>query len=298
MIIMRTKKLFILLFLVVSSAFLVSCDAFIFTNRTSTITEFHLTTLPIPDNGTITFYEEDYADFPIYISPTYSIDNIDEYNDVLLNTKEYVRHANITVQSTLYEMRYPYPWSETLKEYVVGSSSGSGFVFLEKDGYYYAITNFHVVNPSEYSARYSIKTYSDIYSSEAELIAYSEDYDLAVLKFETLDRDDVTVIDIYERLYYKFNIGEMVLAVGNPLGVTNNVTFGTFNGMESIDNTEFKVIYHDASIREGSSGGALVDVDGNLLGVNTWGIDATDDYSFAVPNYIVYTFLINNGVLD
>ena len=294
---MRIKRIFLLMFLMLASTLLVGCDAFIFTSST-TVSEYNLTTLPIPDNGTITFVDEDYADFPVYISPTYSIKNIDDYNDVLLETKEYIRHANITVQTTLYEMRYPYPWSETLKEYVVGSSSGSGFVFMQQDGYFYAITNFHVVNPSEYSARYNIRTYGDVYSSEAELIAYSEDYDLAVLKFETLDRDDVTIIDIYKRLYYKFNVGEMVLAVGNPLGVTNNVTFGTYNGLESIDNTDFKVIYHDASIREGSSGGALVDVDGNLLGVNTWGIDSMDDYSFAVPNYIVYIFLINNGVLE
>jgi S1-C subfamily serine protease len=68
--------------------------------------------------------------------------------------------------------------------------------------------------------------------------------------------------------------------------------------MESISNADFQIIYHTAAIHEGSSGGALVDVDGNLLGLNTWGLDTSDEYSFAVPNYIIYMFLINNGVIE
>jgi S1-C subfamily serine protease len=68
--------------------------------------------------------------------------------------------------------------------------------------------------------------------------------------------------------------------------------------MQSLDDVSFKVIYHDASIARGSSGGALVDIDGNLIGVNTWGLQNSDEFSFAIPNYIVYTFLINSGVLE
>lgn len=280
-----------------SVIFLVGCE-FISFHYPTTTQAIELSTLPETVDGTITFLDEDYALFPTYISDTYSITNVDDYNAVLLNTKELIRHSNIQIQTTLIEERYPYPWSETLKEYIVGSSSGSGFVFMEKDGYYYALTNYHVINPLEYQAEYMIKTYGELEAEEATLVVGNEDFDLAVLRFPVGDKDDIQIIDIYERLYYKFNVGELVLAVGNPLGVVNNVTFGQFNSMEEIDNAFYSVMYHDASIKEGSSGGALVDVDGNLLGINTWGIDTSDEYSFAIPNYIIYTFLVNYGVLD
>lgn len=294
---MKIKKLFILAFMVITSTFLIGCD-FIYFNTTSATSAVELSTLPQTVDGTITFLDEDYLAFPTYVSDTYSITNVDEYNEVLLNTKELIRHANIQIQTTLIEERYPFPWSDTLKEYIVGSSSGSGFVFMEKDGYYYFLTNYHVINPLEYQAEYMIKTYGQLVSEAATLVVGIEDFDLAVLRFPVGDKEDITILDIYKRLYYKFNVGELVMAVGNPLGVINNVTFGQFNSMEEIDNAFYSVMYHDASIKEGSSGGALVDVDGNLLGINTWGIDTSDEYSFAIPNYIIYTFLVNYGVLD
>ncbi|MCK5732479.1 MAG: trypsin-like peptidase domain-containing protein [Tenericutes bacterium] len=294
---MKVLRKFLVVFIILLTTFMVSCDQF-FVFETTTPQEMNITTLPSTVNGPLTFENEDYNSFSIYTSATYAIDSVTEYNAVLANTRDYIRHANISIHTTLYEMRYPFPFSKEEKEYIVGNSSGSGFVFLEKDGYFYSITNFHVVNPTDYNARYSILTYSDEEPVEATLIAYNEDYDLAVLKFAVGERDDVTVIDIYERLYYKFNSNELVFAVGNPQGVTNNVTFGEFNSMQSIDNTDFQVIYHNATIDEGSSGGALVDVDGNLLGVNAWGLESVDEFSFAIPNYIVYIFLINNGVLD
>ncbi|XFA99319.1 serine protease [Candidatus Izemoplasma sp. B36] len=294
---MKLKRKFILLILILFTTFLVGCDEF-FSFNTTTAHQMNLTTLPTAIDGTITFEEIDYTSFSDYVSPTYSIDDINEYNDHLEETRDHIRHCNIQIQTTLFEMRYPHPLAQEQQEYIVGNSSGSGFVFLEEDGYFYAITNFHVIDPQAYNSRYEIMTYADEEPQEATVVAYDEDYDLAVIKFETLERTDVEILNIYERLYTKFIHEELVFAIGNPLGVTNNVSFGEFKSMQDIDNTEFKVIYHDALIEEGSSGGALVDVDGNLLGVNAWGLDTPDEYSFAIPNYIVYVFLINNGVLD
>ncbi|HRY78506.1 MAG TPA: trypsin-like serine protease, partial [Candidatus Izemoplasmatales bacterium] len=55
------------------------------------------------------------------------------------------------------------------------------------------------------------------------------------------------------------------------------------------------VIQHSATIDNGSSGGALVDVDGILVGINTWGSETDPLKSFAIPIYLVYVFLYNNG---
>ena len=295
---MRIRKILILLLIFISSFIFVGCDFTFNLDYFNTDTVTTISTLPLPVNGTITFENDDYFDFPIYVSPTYSLNNIDMYNDILNQTKEHIRHTNISVLTTIYDMRFATPFSTEKKEYIMGTTSGSGFVFMEKDNYYYFITNYHVINPNEYNARYEIMTYGDFEYSKADLVACDEDLDLAVLKFEKNEREDVEILDIYSRLYYKNNVGELVLAIGNPLGLTNNVTFGLFKSMEEIKNSDFLVIYHTAAINEGSSGGALVDVDGKLIGVNTWGMDTADEYSFSIPNYIVYIFLVNKGVID
>ncbi len=295
---MRLKKLLIFFMILFTTFALAGCD-YVFTFKPIDNTNNTISTYPLPVNGTITFDEADYLSFPIFVSDTYSLTNIDAYNDVLFDTQEHVRHANIEVYTSLYEERLVNPWSNETTTVEVGASSGSGFVFMVDDDYFYAITNFHVVDPSDYIATYEIKAYGDLGFNEATLIAYDSDIDLAVLRFDINGRQEVELLDIYARLYYRFNVGEMVIAVGNPYQLYNNVTFGQFKGMESIDNVDYKVIYHDAYINEGSSGGALVDVDGNLLGVNTWGIEEVDSIdSFSIPNYIVYMFLVNHGILD
>ena len=278
-----------------SLIFVVGCDYLVFFPQTTTSV---ISTVPTKVNGTITFEDSNYPNLPEYESETYSLKNIHEYNEILLSTKSLIRHANIQIIATLYESRFPFPWSSEPEEYLIGSSSGSGFIFLEDEEFYYALTNYHVISNDGYIAKYEIKTFGETEYRLAELVAFSEEYDLAVIKFTKENSENIEVLDIYPRLYYRFNIGEIVLAVGNPGSLTNNVTFGAFQSMQSLDDVSFKVIYHDASIARGSSGGALVDIDGNLIGVNTWGLQNSDEFSFAIPNYIVYTFLINSGVLE
>ncbi|PKK95165.1 MAG: hypothetical protein CVV60_02630 [Tenericutes bacterium HGW-Tenericutes-5] len=286
------KRIFKLSLVFFLSLFLVACDRVYFPFF-DIFTETQTTTLRTSIDGTITFEESEYNSFEIYDSLTYKLDDIDEYNDILLSTKNHIRHANIQVNTVLYNPLLP--WGGGIERDVL--SMGSGFIFHEDDDFYYAITNNHVVE-SEFDVDYEIKTFEDTEFHSAELLVTSEEYDLAVLKFSKNSRSEVSIIDIYQRLYYKFNVGEIVLAVGNPSTVVNNVTFGEFKSMENLENVGFKVIYHDATIANGSSGGALVDIDGNLLGVNAWGLEDSDEFSFAIPNYIVYTFLINNGILD
>jgi len=295
---MKIKKIVILLTILLTTFVLSGCD-YIFTFNPINKTSETISTLPIPVNGTLTYEETDYSSFPVYLSDTYSLTDIDEYNDVLLATQDHVRHANIEVLTTLTEDRYTLPWSDEKTTFQIGQTSGSGFVFMVDDFYFYAITNFHVVDPEEYDATYEIKAYGDADFNDATLIAYDSDIDLAVLRFAIDGRQEIELLDIYERLYYRFTVGELVIAVGNPYQLFNNVTFGEFINMENIQNVDYKVIYHNAYINEGSSGGALVDVDGNLIGVNTWGIESDDEIdSFSIPNYIVYMFLVNQGILD
>ncbi len=250
-------------------------------------------TLPNTATGTITFQNEDYNSFPTYRSPSYSL-SVDDYNSVLLNTRDMIRHSNIQIVSTIYQ-ESSLPWGHTTE--TVAILEGSGAIFKEDENYYYALTNYHVVDPEEYYGAYEVKAFGDEVFSSAELVLYNATLDLAVLRFAKNSRVDIHLINITTRTYTKFTPGELVLAVGNPLDIDNNVTFGEFITLQEIANYDYYVIYHSASIHSGSSGGALVDVDGNLLGLNTWGVEDTDESAFAIPNYIIYVFLLNAGMI-
>lgn len=291
------KKKLMLLIVFLSIFYLSGCSILTMTFNITTNPSIY-TTLPTTVNGTISLGDLEYSDFSIYHSDTYDITNIDLYNSVLIETRDNIRHSNVQITTTLYSYVRTVPWSTATSLAISGASSGSGVIFMEDEEYYYALTNWHVCDGDADEKVFEIMTYEDTVAYEAELVAYDADFDLAVLKFLKEGRSEVHIIDYTTRLYTKFNPGELVFAVGNPLSVTNNVTIGQYKAMESIANVDFNVIYHDATIHEGSSGGALVDVDGNLIGLNTWGLSSSDEYSFAVPIYIIYMFLVNYGIIS
>jgi len=256
----------------------------------TTTAQATISTLPTLIDGTLTVLDEDYATFSSYHSETYDLTDIDEYNDILFSTRDKIKRANVQVITTISRV---YPFSTIIDS----SLSGSGVIFKADATHYYVLTNQHVIDDNGKTATYEIFTFGSEIPSEGTLVASDEDLDLAVLKFAKGTITDVVITDITSRVFRKFNEGELVLAVGNPLSVVNNVTFGEFLSLQTINNATFKVIYHNATIHEGSSGGALVDIDGLFLGINTWGSNDSEDQAFAIPNYIVYMFLINNGLI-
>ena len=286
----------ILMFLtVILFAFLNGCMwwdiDFNFTTNTQTALT---TTLPTISNGTMTIESNQYASYASFASETYNLTDIDEYNDVLLETRNKIRKSNVQVVASIYHYSSFFPYSTVIDS----TMNGSGILFKADETHYYILTNQHVIDDKGKLASFEVTLFNQDESIAATLIAYDEDLDLAVLKVPKGIDDDIEIMDLTKRIFKKFNPGELVLAVGNPLSVVNNVTFGEFLSMESIANASFKVIYHNAMIHEGSSGGALTDIDGNFLGINTWGSSNTDEQSFAVPNDIVYMFLYNRGILE
>lgn len=284
------KKIFLLFSLLFLVFALAGCNLEFYNPFERNLTQ--TTTTQTRVNGTISFSNEDYSGFSTYNSDTYDLDT-EKYNEVLLATRDKIKRSNIQVNTSIYVKATP--WSTPVKTLI---ASGSGVIVLEDETDYYAITNYHVLETDDTDPIFDIKADLDSEFSEATLIAFDSNLDLALLKFDKAERTNIHIIDLKERVGYKFNSGELVLAVGNPGSIVNNVTFGEFKSMETLKDVEFLTIYHDAFISNGSSGGALVDVDGNLLGINTWGIEDEEDFSFAIPNYIVYMFLINNGILD
>ncbi len=174
------------------------------------------------------------------------------------------------------------------------ASSGSGVIYSE-DGY--IVTNNHVV---EGASRIEIMHMRRTY--QAKLIGTDPSTDLAVLKVETTGLPAIQLARSSD-----VEVGEWVLAVGNPFNLTSTVTAGIISakGREiSLTKGLFPLesfIQTDAAINPGNSGGALVDTEGKLVGINTAILSQTGSYAgygFAVPVDIVRKVvddLINYG---
>ena len=160
----------------------------------------------------------------------------------------------------------------------VGAGSG---VIISSDGY--IVTNNHVVNGVDEIT----VSLDDNTEYSARIIGTDETTDLALIK---IDGDNLPAITIANSDDLK--VGEWVLAVGNPLGLNNTVTAGIVsakarqvgaNGVESFIQT-------DAAINKGNSGGALVNTNGELVGINAMLYSETGSYvgyGFAIPTTIM-----------
>ena len=137
---------------------------------------------------------------------------------------------------------------------------GSG-VIVSPQGY--ILTNNHVVE----AADEILVMLNDGRQTQAKIIGTDPETDLAVLKVN-LDKLPVMVMNNSEQV----QVGDIVLAIGNPFGVGQTVTSGIISALGRNQlgiNTFENFIQTDAAINPGNSGGALVDVQGNLLGINT-----------------------------
>lgn len=164
----------------------------------------------------------------------------------------------------------------------IGSGSG---VIIREDGY--IVTNNHVVEGAT-----EIKvTLNTNHTYDAVLVGSDPATDVALLKIEAEELPYLTFADSD-----KLRLGEWVIAIGSPYDLRSTITAGIVSAKgRSMPNYsgEYKVesfIQTDAAVNPGNSGGALVDKNGNLVGINTAIISQTGSYagySFAVPSNIV-----------
>ena len=177
------------------------------------------------------------------------------------------------------------------------ASAGSGFV-VTKDGY--IVTNYHVVKDAD---TVKVTMYNgDEY--DAKYVGGDEDYDIAVIKVEATDLQPVTLGDSD-----KLNVGDHVLAVGNPLG---ELTFSMSGGMVScvnrainVDGTPFNMIQTDASINPGNSGGPMFNQYGEVVGIvsakySSYSNSSVEGLGFAIPINDVFAMIqdiMTNGYI-
>ncbi|HIH2762607.1 MAG TPA: trypsin-like peptidase domain-containing protein [Candidatus Azoamicus sp. MARI] len=183
---------------------------------------------------------------------------------------------------------------------------GSG-VIIDKRGY--VLTNNHVIKDA---STIIVKLYNG-FSSEADIVGTDSRTDLAILKLKHKDMlTNSPVIQLGNS--DKLRVGDVVLAIGNPFGFDNTVTQGIISGLGSISERSNEqqvsfggfldnLIQTDAAINPGNSGGALIDVYGNLIGINVAIITrsgGSQGIGFAIPINLakdVMEQLINTGYI-
>lgn len=246
---------------------------------------------------------EQVSDLPIYV-PTNNTNTLNSNSELapsFVEAADKSIDAVVHVKNTAIVSR-----GMTMQDYIFGRSSqqaqvgtGSG-VIISPTGY--IVTNNHVIkNANEISI-----TLNNNKSYMAELIGTDEATDIALLKIET--EEDLPFMAFGDSDNAK--IGEWVLAVGNPFNLNSTVTAGIISAKSrdlSGQNTQ-SFIQTDAAVNPGNSGGALVNTNGDLIGINTAISSRTGSYigySFAVPSNIARKIVndimeygnVQNGIL-
>ena len=156
---------------------------------------------------------------------------------------------------------------------------GSGVIFSE-DGY--IVTNLHILSGNQVNVRLNNgKNY------QATIIGIDKNTDIAVLKIASNDK--LNPIDIADS--QNLRIGDRVLAIGNPYGIGISVSNGIISATgRDYGNPYLQLIQTDAAINPGNSGGALINENGNLIGINSKIFSKTGAYQgigFAIPSNLI-----------
>ena len=168
-------------------------------------------------------------------------------------------------------------------------ASGSGIIISE-DGY--ILTNNHIVSTSSDSDFYEVSEatkvtvtlFNDETEYEAKIIGTDEQTDLAVIK---IDKTGLTKAEFADSDNIK--VGEFAMAVGNPLGLQSSITCGVVSAVNrevtDSDGKTYTLIQTDAAINAGNSGGALVNSQGQVIGINTLKLqgEGIEGMGFAIP---------------
>lgn len=178
-------------------------------------------------------------------------------------------------------------WSQQSGEQEAGS--GSGVIYKMENGKAFIVTNYHVIENAE---RLEV-TLAEGVKREAELLGGDMWTDLAVIAMDAEDIDTVATFGDSDALKQ----GEPVLAIGNPLGLDfyGSVTQGVVSGVDrtmpidfnkdGVADWEQEVLQTDAAINPGNSGGALVNIKGDVIGINSMKIAVAkvEGLGFAIP---------------
>ena len=146
------------------------------------------------------------------------------------------------------------------------SGLGSGFIVEKKNDVYYVVTNNHVAGDAD-EIVVKLDNGTEV---DAELVGTDERKDFAILKFESKEKGiPVATLGDSNSLF----VGDWVLAIGSPFGYKSSVTAGIISALGRQNGPDGNIndfIQTDAAINQGNSGGPLVNMKGEVIGINTW----------------------------
>ena len=219
--------------------------------------------------------------------------------DLALRPTRTVSAEELVNNASLYSTRSALTLNVTYRNGAFGNSAvyiGSAVIF-KYDAIYYALTCAHCVDGEEgyrYRTIEAMDAFGNVY--DAQLYAIDAELDLACICFRVSDTSiDLRAVDLAERVS---DVGETVISIGSPHGQSHVVTIGEVLGYTETTLTDFRVITHSALIGGGSSGGALLNSELELIGINFAGND-DQEYSngYAIPIDRVREFLTQNGLI-
>lgn len=216
--------------------------------------------------------------------------SIEDYSSTAISVANKVLPSVVGIEVD-FSVSANYPTFSAATQSSTSKATGSG-VIISKDGY--ILTNNHIIDTSStttskyYTVSDANKVLVYLYEEdnpvEAKIIGSDSVTDLAILK---IDRNDLTPVEIGDS--DSVQVGEFAMAIGNPLDMRNTVTSGIISGVnreiEDDNGTMYTLIQTDAAINAGNSGGALVNADGKLIGINTLKMSGTgiEGMGFAIP---------------
>ena len=188
-----------------------------------------------------------------------------------------------------YMVNTPLSLFSNKQQSTTATASGSGII-ISDDGY--ILTNNHIVSTTSEESYYEVSEatkvtvtlFNDETEYEAKIIGKDEQTDLAVIK---IDKTGLSKAEFADSDSIK--VGEFAMAVGNPLGMQSSITCGVISAVNrevtDSDGKKFTLIQTDAAINSGNSGGALVNSEGKVIGINTLKLSGTgiEGMGFAIP---------------
>ena len=176
-------------------------------------------------------------------------------------------------------------WFDSYQQESTGA--GSGIIIGKDDKYLYIATNYHVVKDSKSLS----VTFVDDKSADATVKGYVENNDVAVVTVDLSDIDSDTldaITEIQVGSSDDLSVGDPCVAIGNALGYGQSVTVGYISALNrevSASDETVKVLQTDAAINPGNSGGALVNMNGELIGINTakYSDTSVEGMGYALP---------------
>jgi len=229
------------------------------------------------------------------------IRNVKNVGPTVVNISKVKEIISLDLKEFYSNNKYDYWWL-VLKKWIdknirgkqfISESIGSGIIINNKG---YILTNYHVIK----NHKKILIRLSDSRDYFARIIGIDSKTDLAVLKINSFRKLPYATFQTSQNI----KVGQWVMAIGSPYGLEGSVSVGIISGMGKSSSgitIDENFIQTDASINPGNSGGPLIDLNGNIIGINTTLVGEGSGVGFAIPITRVLRVvdeLIDNGYVE